>query len=44
MIGLKMKFSLKNAQDWDEVVLRRVNPQMTRFKAMSWEEKATSLE
>jgi hypothetical protein len=34
----------KNAQDWDEVASRRVDPQMNRFKSMSWEEKATSLE
>jgi hypothetical protein len=34
----------ENAQDWDEVASRRVDPRMTRFKAMSLEEQATSLE
>jgi hypothetical protein len=34
----------ENAQDWNEVASRRVDPRTTRFKAMSWEEKATSLE
>jgi hypothetical protein len=34
----------ENAQDWDEVVARMVDPRITKFKAMSWEEKATSLD
>jgi hypothetical protein len=34
----------KNAQYWDEVASRRVDPRMTRFKAMIFEEQATSLE
>jgi hypothetical protein len=29
----------ENAQDWDEVVARRADPRVTKFKAMSWEEK-----
>jgi hypothetical protein len=33
----------ENAQDWSEVA-SRVDPQTTRFKAMSWEEQATYLE
>jgi hypothetical protein len=28
----------ENAQDWDEVVARMVDPKMTRFKAMSLDE------
>jgi hypothetical protein len=28
----------KNSQDWDEVVQRMANPNMTRFKAMSMDE------
>jgi hypothetical protein len=27
----------ENAQDWNEVVARIVDPRTTRFKAMSWE-------
>jgi hypothetical protein len=34
----------ENAQDWDEVVARMVDPKMTRFKAMSLDEQATTLE
>jgi hypothetical protein len=34
----------ENAQDWNEVAARMVDPRTTRFKAMSWEEQATSLE
>jgi hypothetical protein len=34
----------ENAQDWDEVVARMADPKITKFKAMSWEEKATSLD
>jgi len=34
----------ENAQDWNEVAIRLANPRTTRFKAMSWEEKAMSLE
>jgi hypothetical protein len=34
----------KNAQDWDEVVARMVDPKMTRFKAMSLDEQETILE
>ena len=28
----------ENAQDWDEVVARMVNPKMTRFKTMGLDE------
>jgi hypothetical protein len=34
----------ENAQDWNEVASRRVILEGTRFKAMSWEEQAMSLE
>jgi hypothetical protein len=34
----------ENAQDWDEVVARMVDPKMTRFKAMSLDEQETTLE
>jgi hypothetical protein len=34
----------ENAQDWDEVVARMVDPKMTRFKAMSLDEQETILE
>jgi hypothetical protein len=34
----------KNAQRWDEVVARMVDPKETRFKAMIWDEQATVLE
>jgi hypothetical protein len=34
----------ENAQDWDEVVARKVDPRGTRFKAMNYEEQATYLE
>jgi hypothetical protein len=34
----------ENAQDWDEVVARMVDPKMTRFKAMSLDEQKTILE
>jgi hypothetical protein len=29
---------MENAQDWDEVVQRISNPNMTRFKAMSMDD------
>jgi hypothetical protein len=29
---------MENTQDWDEVVQRMANPNMTRFKAMSMDE------
>jgi hypothetical protein len=29
----------ENAQDWDEVVARMVDPKMTRFKSMSLDEQ-----
>jgi hypothetical protein len=44
MTYLRMRYSLKNAQDWDEVVASMVDPKETKFKAMSWDEKATVLE
>jgi hypothetical protein len=34
----------KNDQDWDEVVARMVDPRMNRFKSMSLDEQATTLE
>jgi hypothetical protein len=34
----------ENAQDWDEVVARMVDPRMTRFKAMSLDEQVETLE
>jgi hypothetical protein len=34
----------ENAQDWDEVIARIVDPRMTRFKSMSLDEHATILE
>jgi hypothetical protein len=34
----------ENAQDWDEVVARMVDPKMTRFKSMSLDEQETILE
>jgi hypothetical protein len=43
MTGSKKIFT-ENAQDWNEVVSRRVDPQMTKFKAMSLEEQVTYLE
>jgi hypothetical protein len=44
MTGLKMRSSQENAQDWDEVVARMVDPRMTRFKAMSLDEQVETLE
>jgi hypothetical protein len=35
---------IENAQDWDEVVQRMVDPKMTRFRAMSMDEHATKIE
>jgi hypothetical protein len=35
---------MKNAQDWDEVVARMVDPKMTRFKSMSLDEHETTIE
>jgi hypothetical protein len=34
----------ENAQDWDEVVQRMANPNMTRFKAMSMDEQVETIE
>jgi hypothetical protein len=34
----------ENAQDWDEVVQRMVDPKMTRFKAMSMDEQVKTIE
>jgi hypothetical protein len=34
----------KNAQDWDEVVARMVDPKMTKFKAMSLYEQVMTIE
>jgi hypothetical protein len=34
----------ENAQDWDEVVARMVDPKMTRFRAMSLDEQVTTIE
>jgi hypothetical protein len=34
----------KNAQDWDEVVSRMVDPRMTRLKSMSLDEQEATLE
>jgi hypothetical protein len=34
----------ENAQDWDEVVARMADPKMTRFKAMSLDEHAKTIE
>jgi hypothetical protein len=34
----------KNAQDWDEVVARMVDPRMTKFIAMSLDEQETIIE
>jgi hypothetical protein len=38
MIICKMKLFTTNAQDWDEVLQRRANPDLTRFRAMSMDE------
>jgi hypothetical protein len=35
---------MKNSQDWDEFIVRMVNPKMNRFKAMSLDEQETILE
>jgi hypothetical protein len=35
---------MENAQYWDEIVARMVDPRMTKFKAMSLDEQATTLE
>jgi hypothetical protein len=34
----------ENAQDWDEVVARMVDPKMTRFRAMSLDEHVMTIE
>jgi hypothetical protein len=34
----------ESAQDWDEVVQRMANPNMTRFKAMSMDEQVETIE
>jgi hypothetical protein len=34
----------ENAQDWDEVVARMVDPKMTRFRAMSLDEQVMTIE
>ena len=34
----------KNAQDWNEVVARMVDPRMTKFKSMSLDEHKTIIE
>jgi hypothetical protein len=34
----------ENSQVWDEVVARMVDPRITKFKAMSWEEQVASLD
>jgi hypothetical protein len=34
---------IENTQDWDEVLARMVDPNMTRFKSMSLDEQATIL-
>jgi hypothetical protein len=38
------KVFTENAQDWDEVVKRMANPNMTRFKAMSMDEQVETIE
>jgi hypothetical protein len=35
---------MENAQDWDEVVERMVDPKMTKFRAMSLDEQTTTIE
>jgi hypothetical protein len=35
---------MENAQDWDEVVARMVDPKMTRFRAMSLDEQVMTIE
>jgi hypothetical protein len=35
---------IENAQDWDEVVQRMVDPKMTKLRAMTLDEQATSIE
>jgi hypothetical protein len=40
----KDKVFTENAQDWDEVVQRMVDPKMTRFRAMSLDEQAMTIE
>jgi hypothetical protein len=34
----------ENAQDWEEVVERTVDPRMTKFKSMSLDEQETIIE
>ena len=34
----------EGAQDWEEVLYRRVNPNMTKFKAMTMDEKFETIE
>jgi hypothetical protein len=34
----------ENAQDWDKVVARMVDPKMTRFRAMSLDEQGNKIE
>jgi hypothetical protein len=40
----KDKFFIENAQDWDEVVQRMANPNMTRFKAIIVDEYVEKIE
>jgi hypothetical protein len=35
---------MENAQDWDEVVARMVDPKMTKFRSMSLDEPKTTIE
>jgi hypothetical protein len=35
---------MENAQDWDKVVARMVDPKITNFRAMSLDEQTTTIE
>jgi hypothetical protein len=35
---------MENAQEWDKVVARMVDPKMTKFRAMSLDEQTTTIE
>jgi hypothetical protein len=35
---------IEDAQDWEEVLHRRANPNMTRFKVMTMDEQVETIE
>jgi hypothetical protein len=44
MIAFEDEIFTEGTQDWEEVLHRRDNPNMTRFKAMSMDEQVETIE